>query len=254
MAEPSSPVFVRFQSDFQGTDGDTSISDQSTYRNDPTFLGSAQISNLQAWFGSTYGRFLSGGYEIGGILGIQLNQTDFFIECFFKLDDVGANDTVFSVGAETTDQKLIEVYYDVFGVLKFRVSLNGTSFLTNVTIATSANGSLWYYIAVQHYLGDFCVWQENLVDPFDKQPGATATRRINSYDPGGTLHPSGSKLTFGVRGPALGNGNEGGLGATRVTIGEALYPTCPATIPLPILDFVLPSGSLTRRSSQIHIG
>lgn len=240
---------VRFQCDFEGTNGGIDAVDGSTFGNDPTFQGGALLSNTvnRVWFGITdcdWQASGSGAIEIPGILGTTFGTQDFTIEMFYRLDDPGGRDTIISIGTETAADKMLELQYDVVGVLRFRVSTDGLSFLSNQTMVGATNNTTWKYVVLQREGGLFCAWFRTLVDPDDIGVAQPVARALNNYNPGGNIHISPSSLYFGARGPLLGQPTEGRQGATRVTIGEAIYPGCPDEITLPVEAFFLACAPL----------
>jgi len=244
MANPPSDNNVRFASGFNGTDDATSLATGEFIGATPTFVGGARIEDelngtLPYWplVGNDAGTSLKwddtadGGVELASILGSTLAAGGaFFIEYIFRSSGVGKNHTSLSVGAETGDEKMLEVRFSNGGRLQIRASTNGTSFGDNKIISLSNNARV-RYIGIQYLSGRIAVWfaegMETECEPF------TVTKVVD-YTPG-ILHPSDQKLVFGRRNGGS-NSSPGWQNWTYVVTNEILYDTWPSS-------FVFPAGS-----------
>lgn len=243
---------VVFQTNFEGAIGATAVADESIYKNDPVFLGGAQIDDRASIFGTTSARVRltdqdpAGAITIPGVEGIDFGQSDFFIEFFYWLLGGTSNHTLMGIGAineapgEPND-RVMELFYLSNGRLALRLSRDGVLWLPSLINANQANSGGWYYIAIQQYQGAICAWfAQNFADQLPDLTGRTAARRAQGFEPS-PLHASLAPVRFGSRATGtFENCRAANIGPVRIVVGEALFPDCPETIPLPTQRFVLP--------------
>ncbi len=106
------------------------------------------------------------------------------------------------------------------GQITFSASGNGTATDLEMTTTLTAAASVWSWLVTQREGDKFTQWIQGVRD------AAPVTNTLSIH--GGSIE----QLRFGLESSSASE-FRGSMGPTRITIGEALFPGSPLTIPIP---------------------
>lgn len=151
---------VALLSGFEGSNGSTTLADESSHAHSMTAAGNAQISTAQKKFGAS-SLLLDGNNDYATIpdsSAFTIGSNDFTIEMFVRFADGGAITAGFA-GHRTTagNAQSAWMYYIQSGTLNFRYF--SSSSLNDSSVSWSPSANTWYHIcverasdAIRHYI------------------------------------------------------------------------------------------------------
>ncbi len=232
-----------------GTDGNQDMLDQSALPWTITWDGSAQMDTGIEKFSGTPTLLLDGQSE-----GLSISSTfnalavqDFTIEGWVRPDGAALNAIQVIVGKwlGVTTRNGWRIYRDNNDKFVFIASADGTNPALTMVSILSILQDIFTWVVLQREGDNFTMWIGGIKDTID-----TNSLNINNGDI--------AKLRIGQRSTSSDE-FKGNILSMRITIGEAIYPGAPATIPVPTAPYHVSSPTrfiddLSMQSSLITVG
>ncbi len=219
------PIFanVKLLFGFEGADGATTVTDESSYAftvNDGP--SDAEIDTAQFRFGSSSLLIQSpappGHYAIPDSAQLTLASGDFTIEGHLRFSSPPAGNQVFlSHWHETVGRRSWALRHNSTGQLSFLYSTNGSN-TVEVTASWSPAAGTWYYVAVSRVGSTLRLFVEDA----NSIAEAVATHDIGVA----SINDTVTEIRIGAMNGAGGSPVDGFLGwldEWRLTVGQGLY-------------------------------
>lgn len=199
---------------FEGSDGSTSFTDESSFAHAMTAGGDAQIDTAQFKFGSS--SYLGDG--TGDIVSaadhaaFEFAAGEFTIEGFVRFGAISRTQGLFGKQSNSTAGHMWGIHCDSSNNVIFRVaSTNSGGTPTDVSAAPGFTTGVWYHVAADRDASNKMrlYWDGAMV--------ASTTSAINIPDSSGTMRVGSLSISASVR------SLNGWLDEVRITKGYARY-------------------------------
>lgn len=198
---------------FDGTNGSTTFTDNSSFSRTPTVVGNAQISTAQSVFGGASGLFDgSGDYlSFAGSTDWDFGTGDFTIECWIRPNTISTLNWILGRGNSSVTG-FLDYYVFTDGALYTNLYLDGGGVITINSPASSIAANTWYHTA---FVRDGTNFYQYINGVSQGTPGSSSA---SSRDGNGATMVVGA---FGLGSTFFHNGYIDDL---RITKGTCRYP------------------------------